>query len=70
MKLVHWCTVMQYLNHDIAEYIQAHIDGIMKEKDPARRHSYLTQNPQVLQDLTVETKTWIEEKTGYAIFSH
>ena len=70
MKLVHWCTVMQYLNHDIAEYIQAHIDGIMKEKDPAHRHSYLTQNPQVLQDLTVETKTWIEEKTGYAIFSH
>ena len=43
---------------------------MMQEKDPARRHSYLTQRRQVLQDLTVETKTWIAEKTGYAIFSH
>ena len=70
MKLVRRSTVRQYLNHDIAEYIQAHIDGIMKEKDPARRHSYLNQSPQVLQDLIVGTKTWIAEKTPYAIFSH
>ena len=70
MKLVRRTAVGQYINHDITEYIQAHVDGIMKEKDPARRHSYLTQSPQVLQDLTVETKTWIAEKTAYAIFSH
>ena len=43
---------------------------MMKEKDPGRRHSYLTQSPQVLQDLTVETTTWIAQMTGYAIFSH
>ena len=42
----------------------------MTEKDPTLRHNYVTQSPQVLQDLTVETKTWIAEKTQYAIFSH
>ena len=70
MKLVRRSTVGQYLNHEIAEYIQAHIDGIMKDKDPGLLHRYLTQSPQVLQDLTVETKTWIAQKTAYAIFSH
>ena len=70
MKLVRRGTLGQHLNHDITEYIQAHIDGIIKEKDPARVHSYLTHSPQVLQDLTVKTKTWIAEKTAYAIFSH
>ena len=42
----------------------------MEEKDLDRRHNYATQSPQVLQDLTVKTKTWIAEKTAYAIFSH
>ena len=70
MKLVRRSAVGQYLHHDITEYIQAHIDGIMKENDLTRRHNYLTQSPQVLQDLTVETRTWIAEKTEYAIFSH
>ena len=70
MKLVRRSIIGQYLNHDITEYIQAHILGILNEKDPARRYSYLAQSPQVLQDLTVETKTWIAEKTAYAIFSH
>ena len=72
MKLVHRSTVGQYLNHDITEYIQAHTNDIMTlaEEDPARFRSYLTQSPQVLQDLTVKTKAWIAEKTGYAIFSH
>ena len=42
----------------------------MKEKNPVRRHSYFAQSPQVLQDLNIATKTWIAEKTAYAIFSH
>ena len=46
------------------------MDGIMKEKDSTHCHNYLTQNPQVLQDLTIETRTWISEKTAYAILSH
>ena len=70
MKLVRRSTIGQHLDHDITEYIQAHIDGIVKEKDPTRRHNYVTQSPQILQDLTLETKTWIAEKTPYAIFSH
>ena len=68
MKLVHRSAVGQYLNHDITEYIQTHVDGIVQ--DPACRHNYLTQTSQVLQDLGDETNTWIVEKTGYAIFSH
>ena len=70
MKLVRRSTVGQYLDHDITGYIQAHIDGIMKEKDLTRLRNYVTQSPYILQDLTVETKTWIAEKTAYAIFSH
>ena len=46
------------------------MDGIIKDMDPDRRYSYVTQGSQVLQDLTVKTKTWITEKTAYAIFSH
>ena len=48
MKLVRRSTVGQYLNHDIAEYIQAHICSIMKEKNPADPHSHLIQSPQAL----------------------
>ena len=70
MNLVRRSTVWQYLYHDVAEYIQAHMDGIIKDMDPDRRYSYVTQGSQVLQDLTVKTKTWITEKTAYAIFSH
>ena len=70
MKLVRRSAVGQHLNHDITEYIQAHIRGIIKDTDPARRRSDLSQSPQVLQDVTVETETWIAEKTAYAIFSH
>ena len=70
MKLIRRSTVGQYLNHDIEQYIQAYIDGIMKDKDPVRRHNCVTHSPQVIQDLTVKTKTWIAGKTAYAIFSH
>ena len=70
MKLVRRSTVGQYLDRNITEYIQAHIDGIMNEKDLTRRQNYVTQSPQVLQDLTVETTTWIAEQTAYAIFSY
>ena len=66
MKLVRRSTVGQYLDHDVTEYIEAHIDGMMK----IHRYDYLAQSPRVLQDLTVKTKTWIAEKTAYAIFSH
>ena len=61
---------MQHLNHDLTEYIQAHIDDIVEETNPTRRHNYVTQSPQILQDLTLETKKWVAEKTPYAIFSH
>ena len=67
MKLVRRGTVGQYLAHDIAEYIQAHIDGLMKERDHS---TYRRSSQEILRDLTVETKTWIAEKTAYAIFSH
>ena len=70
MELVRRGAVGQYLNQDITKYIHAYIDGMMQAKDLARRHSYLTLSAQVLQDLTVQTKTWIAEKTRYAIFSH
>ena len=70
MQLVRRSTLGQYLDHDITEYIWALTDGMMKEKDLTCCHYYLTQNPQVLQNLTVETKTWIAEKTAYAIFSY
>ena len=70
MKLVRRSALGQCLDHDITEYIQAHIDGMVEERDPSRRHDYATQSPQVLQDLTVETRKWVTEKTAYAIFSH
>ena len=70
MKLVRRSTVGEHLDNDITEYIQARIDGIMKETDLTCLHNYLAQSPQVVEDLTVETRTWIAEKTGYAIFSH
>ena len=70
MKLVRRSTVGQYLDRAVTEYIQAHIDNMVKEKDPTRRHNYVTQSPQILQDLTVETKKWVAAKTAYAIFSH
>ena len=70
MKLVRRSTVGRYLDHDTTEYIRARIDAMMKEKDSTRCHNYLTQSPQVLQDLTTATKKWIAEKTEYAILSH
>ena len=68
MKLVRRSTVGRDLSHDITEYIQAHEDSIMNlDKNPTL---YLTESSQVLQDLAIETKTWIAQKTAYAIFSH